>query len=125
MKFLQINFSTELGEMATISAVLYANQNHPELKIDFPNWADRCKQILKKWRALSADLKAPFLQRARDNRSAIRTKKAQQVHKMTVDTIYKNIIQMKGTPKISNKFDENFSILFYLSLFFFIFYLFF
>lgn len=68
-----------LEEMATISAVLYSNTNHPELKIDYPNWADRCKQILKKWRALSTEKKAPYLQLARDNRSALRMKKAQQV----------------------------------------------
>lgn len=69
--------------MSTISAVLYANQNHPELKIEYPHWPDRYKQIMKKWRALSADKKQPYLQRARDNRSAqqaqLRTKKAQQV----------------------------------------------
>jgi histone-lysine N-methyltransferase MLL3 len=63
--------------------VLYANQNHPELKMEYPQWSDRYKQILKKWRALPADKKAPYLQRARDNRSAqqaqLRTKKAQQV----------------------------------------------
>lgn len=63
--------------MATISAVLYANTKHPELKIDYPNWNDRSKQILKKWRALSTEMKAPFLQQARDNRSCM--KKAQQV----------------------------------------------
>lgn len=65
--------------MATISAVLYANTNHPELKIEYINWTDRCKQILKKWRALTNDQKAPFLQQARDNRSALRLKKAHQV----------------------------------------------
>ncbi len=65
--------------MATISAVLYANTNHPELKTAYPNWSDRCKQILKKWRALPQEKKAPFLQQARDNRSALRMKKAQQV----------------------------------------------
>lgn len=74
---------TELGDMSTISAVLYANQNHPELKVEYPQWSDRYKQIMKKWRALSSDKKTPFLQRARDNRSAqqaqLRTKKAQQV----------------------------------------------
>lgn len=68
-----------LDEMATISAVLYANTNLPELKTDFPVWTERCKQILKKWRALSTEEKAPFLQKARDNRSALRMKKAQHV----------------------------------------------
>lgn len=82
---LKINLITELGDMSTISAVLYANQNHPELKIEYPHWPDRYKQIMKKWRALSADKKQPYLQRARDNRSAqqaqLRTKKAQQVRR--------------------------------------------
>jgi hypothetical protein len=79
---------TELGEMSTISAVLYANQNHPELKIEYPHWPDRYKQIMKKWRALSAEKKQPYLQRARDNRSAQqaqqRTKKAQQVRAQAI-----------------------------------------
>lgn len=70
---------SELGEMATISAVLYANTNHPELKLDYPNWSDRQKQIYKKWRALSNEKKAPFLQQARDNRTALRMRKNQQV----------------------------------------------
>jgi [histone H3]-lysine4 N-trimethyltransferase MLL3 len=65
--------------MATISAVLYANINHPELKMEFLTWSDRCKQVLKKWRALSTEKKAPYLQQARDNRSQLRMKKSQQV----------------------------------------------
>ena len=68
-----------LGDGATISAVLYANKNFPQLKIEYPTWNDRCKQILKKWRALSSGKKQPYLQKARDNRSALRMKKAQQV----------------------------------------------
>lgn len=68
-----------LGNGATISAVLYANMNHPEWKTEFPNWSDRYKQIIKKWRTLSQEQKAPFLQQARDNRSQLRMKKAQQV----------------------------------------------
>lgn len=68
-----------LDEMATISAVLYANTNHPELKVELPNWSDRSKQILKKWRALPTEKKAPYLQKARDNRSALRMKKVQHV----------------------------------------------
>lgn len=66
-----INF-TVLDGAATISAVLYANTAHPELKIDYPNWDERVKQILKKWRALSNEKRAPFLQRARENRSCLR-----------------------------------------------------
>ncbi|XP_023312429.1 histone-lysine N-methyltransferase 2C isoform X6 [Anoplophora glabripennis] len=67
-----------LGNGATISAVLYANMNHPEWKTEYPNWSDRYKQIIKKWRTLSQEQKAPFLQQARDNRSQLRMKKAQQ-----------------------------------------------
>lgn len=70
-------FSIGLGLMATVSSVLYANMNHPELKIDYPNWPERHKQILKKWRALSTELKKPILAMASANRSAM--KKAQQV----------------------------------------------
>lgn len=85
-------FFSELGDMSTISAVLYANQNHPELKIEYPHWPDRYKQIMKKWRALSAEKKQPYLQRARDNRSAqqaqLRTKKAQQVRKRKKFILY-------------------------------------
>lgn len=68
-----------LGNGATISAVLYANINHTEWKTEYSNWNDRYKQILKKWRTLSSDQKAPYLQQARDNRSALRMKKQQQV----------------------------------------------
>lgn len=68
-----------LGSGATISAVLYANMNHPEWKVDHPAWNDRYKQIIKKWRTLSNEQKAPYLQQAKDNRSALRMKKQQQV----------------------------------------------
>ncbi|PSN55752.1 hypothetical protein C0J52_04798 [Blattella germanica] len=68
-----------LGSNATISSVLYANMKHPEWKKEFPLWNDRHKQILKTWRALPTEMKAPFLQQARENRAALRMKKAQQV----------------------------------------------
>lgn len=84
-------FFTELGDKAAISAVLYANQNHPELKTEYPLWNDRQKQIMKKWRALSSDQKKPYLSLARDNRSAqqaeLRVKKAQQVRIIVSFTI--------------------------------------
>ncbi|ALC42621.1 Lpt [Drosophila busckii] len=67
----------ELGLMATISAVLYANTEHANLKELYPNWNDRCKQILKKWRSLCNEKKAPFLQKAKDNRSALRQRREQ------------------------------------------------
>lgn len=72
-------FILDLGKTATISAVLYANTQHPELKQMYPNWNDRCKQILKRWRSLSNEKKAPFLQQAKDNRSAHRIRRSQQV----------------------------------------------
>lgn len=68
-----------LGAGATISAVLYVNVNHPEWKTEYPNWSDRYKQIIKKWRTLSAEQKRPYLQKARDNRSELRLKKQKQV----------------------------------------------
>ncbi|XP_033250386.1 histone-lysine N-methyltransferase 2C-like [Drosophila miranda] len=67
----------DLGLMATISAVLYANTEHPNIKDLFPNWNDRCKQILKRWRSLCNEKKAPFLQKAKDNRSALRQRREQ------------------------------------------------
>ncbi|EDW74778.1 uncharacterized protein Dwil_GK15714 [Drosophila willistoni] len=72
----------DLGLMATISAVLYANTEHANLKELFPNWNDRCKQILKRWRSLCNEKKAPFLQKAKDNRSALRQRREQS--KITV-----------------------------------------
>lgn len=66
-----------LGSMATISPVLYANQNHPNLKSEYPLWSDRIKQISKLWRQLPTDQRQPFLQKARENRAANRIQKAQ------------------------------------------------
>ncbi|XP_035595855.2 histone-lysine N-methyltransferase 2D-like isoform X2 [Oncorhynchus keta] len=68
----------ELGEMSTISPVLYANTNFPTLRRDYPDWSSRCKQIMKIWRKISAADKVPFLQKAKDNRAAQRINKAQK-----------------------------------------------
>ncbi|KAM9350418.1 histone-lysine N-methyltransferase 2D [Symphorus nematophorus] len=68
----------ELGELSTISPVLYANTNFPTLKQDYPDWASRCKQIMKIWRKVSAADKVPYLQKAKDNRAAQRVNKAQK-----------------------------------------------
>ncbi|XP_068589687.1 histone-lysine N-methyltransferase 2D isoform X4 [Cebidichthys violaceus] len=68
----------ELGELSTISPVLYANTNFPTLKQDYPDWASRCKQIMKVWRKVSAADKVPYLQKAKDNRAAQRINKAQK-----------------------------------------------
>lgn len=66
-----------LGLLATTSPVLYANKMHPNLKIDYPNWSERVKQISKLWRQLPTEARQPFLQEARENRAANRITKAQ------------------------------------------------
>lgn len=59
-----------LAEKATISMVLYANIEHPGLKQKYPQWPDRAKQIAKIWRNLPTEKRAPYLQKARENRKA-------------------------------------------------------
>ncbi|XP_037091196.1 histone-lysine N-methyltransferase 2D-like [Pollicipes pollicipes] len=73
-----------LGEAATISPVLYANHKHPELRAEFPAVADRVRQIMKIWRALSPESKQPYLQKAKENRSA--SKEAVQPRPTTLQT---------------------------------------
>ncbi|XP_041102786.1 histone-lysine N-methyltransferase 2C-like isoform X5 [Polyodon spathula] len=72
-----------LGEMATVAPVLYTNMNFPSLKEDFPEWSTRVKQIAKLWRKASSQERAPYVQKARDNRAALRINKVQ----MSNDTI--------------------------------------
>uniref|UniRef100_A0A8D0LC28 HMG box domain-containing protein n=1 Tax=Sphenodon punctatus TaxID=8508 RepID=A0A8D0LC28_SPHPU len=66
-----------LGEMATVAPVLYTNINFPNLKEDFPDWTTRVKQIAKLWRKASSQERAPYVQKARDNRAALRINKVQ------------------------------------------------
>ena len=47
--------------------ILYANQNHPNLKTEYPIWADRIKQIAKIWKNLPNDKRQPYVQAAREN----------------------------------------------------------
>ncbi|XP_058977242.1 histone-lysine N-methyltransferase 2C isoform X2 [Musca domestica] len=107
----------DLGEMATISAVLYANTQHPELKHLYPNWNERCKQILKKWRSLSTEMKAPFLQQAKDNRSVLRLRRTQQepeklyfqqksLKEQEQERVWKQH-QAKNKETYGNKFNKN------------------
>ncbi|MED6258527.1 hypothetical protein ATANTOWER_008583 [Ataeniobius toweri] len=56
-----------LGELSTISPVLYANTNFPSLKQDYPDWASRCKQIMKIWRKVSAADKVPYLNKTKND----------------------------------------------------------
>ncbi|XP_023181708.1 histone-lysine N-methyltransferase 2C-like isoform X7 [Xiphophorus maculatus] len=66
-----------LGELATVAPVLYCNTNFPQLKQQYPDWSTRVKQITKLWRKASSQDRAPFVQKARDNRAAQRINKAQ------------------------------------------------
>ncbi|XP_033732984.1 LOW QUALITY PROTEIN: histone-lysine N-methyltransferase 2C-like [Pecten maximus] len=68
----------ELGEHATISAVLYCNLKHPELRHEHPDWQERVKKIGKIWRQLPSDDKQPFLLQARKNRSSSKGQKARK-----------------------------------------------
>uniref|UniRef100_A0A8C9VI72 Histone-lysine N-methyltransferase 2C n=1 Tax=Scleropages formosus TaxID=113540 RepID=A0A8C9VI72_SCLFO len=64
-----------LGEAATVAPVLYTNVNFPNLKEEFPDWSTRVKQIAKLWRKASSQERAPYVQKARDNRAALRINK--------------------------------------------------
>ncbi|XP_077453292.1 histone-lysine N-methyltransferase 2D isoform X2 [Stigmatopora argus] len=87
----------ELGELSTISPVLYANSNFPTLKQDYPDWASRCKQIMKIWRKVSAADKVPYLQKAKDNRAAQRINKAQkQAESQVCRPIKTEPVRIKG-----------------------------
>ncbi|XP_060052806.1 histone-lysine N-methyltransferase 2C isoform X2 [Erinaceus europaeus] len=66
-----------LGDMATVAPVLYTNINFPSLKEEFPDWTTRVKQIAKLWRKASSQERAPYVQKARDNRAALRINKVQ------------------------------------------------
>ena len=50
--------------------ILNANQNHLNLKTDYPLWAHRIKKIAKIWRDLPNDKRQPYIQAARENRTA-------------------------------------------------------
>ncbi|XP_077410700.1 histone-lysine N-methyltransferase 2C-like [Vanacampus margaritifer] len=64
-----------LGEQATVAPVLYCNTNFPQLREQYPEWSTRVKQIAKLWRKASSQDRAPYVQRARDNRAAQRISK--------------------------------------------------
>ncbi|XP_036885417.1 histone-lysine N-methyltransferase 2C isoform X10 [Sturnira hondurensis] len=69
-----------LGAMAAVAPVLYANVNFPGLKDELPDWTTRVKQIAKLWRKASSQERAPYVQKARDNRAALRINKVQMSH---------------------------------------------
>ena len=64
-----------LGDQATIAAVLYTNQNHPQLKQTHPQWSDRVKQIVKIWKAAPSETRQHYVQLARENRTQSRMNK--------------------------------------------------
>ncbi|KAM9332683.1 histone-lysine N-methyltransferase 2C-like [Pholidichthys leucotaenia] len=66
-----------LGELATVAPVLYCNTNFPQLRQQYPDWPTRVKQIAKLWRKASTEDRAPYVQKARDNRAAQRINKVQ------------------------------------------------
>ena len=75
-----------LGDQATYGMILYANQNHSNLKIEYPIWVDRIKQIAKIWKNLTDDKRQPYVKVARENRTASLLKK--QVKKYFLNTTY-------------------------------------
>ena len=76
--------------------ILNANQNHPTLKAEYPSWADRIKQISKIWKNLPNDKRQPYVQAARENRTASRMNKQVRfilfLSKMPLIVLRKNCI---------------------------------
>ncbi|XP_077470695.1 histone-lysine N-methyltransferase 2C isoform X2 [Stigmatopora argus] len=89
-----------LGELATVAPVLYTNINFPNLKEEFPDWSTRVKQIAKLWRKASSQDRAPYVQKARDNRAALRINKVQ----MSNETVKRHHPQHPEPPEV---FDPN------------------
>ncbi|XP_036452981.1 histone-lysine N-methyltransferase 2C isoform X2 [Colossoma macropomum] len=85
-----------LGELATVAPVLYTNVNFPNLKEEYPDWQTRVKQIAKLWRKASSQDRAPYVQKARDNRAALRINKVQ----MSNETI-KRQQQQQQQPQVA------------------------
>nr|XP_055037820.1 histone-lysine N-methyltransferase 2C isoform X4 [Misgurnus anguillicaudatus] len=83
-----------LGEMATVAPVLYTNMNFPNLQDEFPDWTTRVKQIAKLWRKASSQERAPYVQKARDNRAALRINKVQ----LSNDTMKRQQHQQPADP---------------------------
>ena len=51
---------------------------HPEFKEKYPDWTERAKQIMKIWRRIPTEERAPFLAKARENRAQRRMDKSQK-----------------------------------------------
>ena len=76
--------------------ILNANRNHPTLKTKYPTWADRIKQIAKIWMNFPNDKRQPYVQAARENRTASRMNKQVRfilfLSKMPLIVLRKNYI---------------------------------
>ena len=81
-----------LGDQATIAMILYSNQNYPNLKSEYPIWTDRIKQIAKIWKSLPNEKRQPYVQQARENRTASRMNKQVYVRLKFKDIMNKVII---------------------------------
>jgi hypothetical protein len=76
-----------MGDMATVTAVLYANMKHPDLLQKFPEFSERYKQMVKLWRKVSTDERKFYLIRARENRASTKATKAQKTKEEKVSTV--------------------------------------
>ncbi|XP_035527325.1 histone-lysine N-methyltransferase 2C isoform X6 [Morone saxatilis] len=88
-----------LGELATVAPVLYTNVNFPNLKEEYPDWSTRVKQIAKLWRKASSQDRAPYVQKARDNRAALRINKVQ----MSNETVKRHHPQQQPPEQMRQK----------------------
>ena len=88
-----------LGDMATVTAVLYTNMKHPDLVQKFPEWPVRYKEILKLWRKVSTDERKPYLTRAKENRAATKATKAQKLKEEKLEKASPSL----GLPSASNE----------------------
>ena len=59
-----------LGDQGDTSMILYANKKHPNLKIEYPIFDDRIKQIAKIWRNLPPNKRRPYQTAALENHRA-------------------------------------------------------
>ena len=66
----------KLGHQATCAMILYANKNHPNLKLKYPNFNERIQQITKIWKNLPTSKKQSFTAQARENHVSSRKSKA-------------------------------------------------
>ncbi|XP_053375345.1 uncharacterized protein LOC128547258 [Mercenaria mercenaria] len=94
----QWRFDEDLGDNATVSAVLYCNLQHPELKSQFPDYSERFKQIAKIWRKLTTHEKLPYLVRAKKN---IAQRKKQQHHQQQQQQSHLPVMPEMRSPEMS------------------------